>query len=129
MDTRAALQLLVRQGQHEHPYAPSPPRLQGFRDRLDFRLYPDCDETGCIDLWDHMCGQIPGTCRADLDDGSATGTPDGGVDINDLLYFLAQYEAGSLNADLDDGSGEGNPDYGVDIKDLLFFLLHYEGGC
>ena len=32
--------------------------------------------------------------RADLDDGSGAGTPDGGVDINDLLFFLAHYEAG-----------------------------------
>ncbi len=69
------------------------------------------------------------TCPADLDDGSGTGTPDGGVDINDLLYFLAQYEAGALPADLDDGSGAGTPDGGVDINDLLFFLAHYEAGC
>ncbi len=69
------------------------------------------------------------TCPADLDDGSGTGTPDGGVDINDLLYFLAQYEGGLLPADLDDGSGTGTPDGGVDINDLLFFLTHYEAGC
>lgn len=36
----------------------------------------------------------PVCCPADLDDGSGTGTPDNGVDINDLLYFLAHYEAG-----------------------------------
>ena len=70
-----------------------------------------------------------GNCPADLDDGSGTGTPDGGVDINDLLYFLVQYEAGSIAADLDDGSGSGTPDGGVDINDLLFFLTRYEGGC
>jgi len=68
-------------------------------------------------------------CPADLDDGSGTGTPDGGVDINDLLYFLAQYEAGAVAVDLDDGSGTWTPDGGVDINDLLFFLAHYEGGC
>ena len=68
-------------------------------------------------------------CPADLDNGSASGTPDGGVDINDLLYFLARYEAGSTAADLDDGSGLGVRDGGVDINDLLFFLTHYEGGC
>ena len=33
-------------------------------------------------------------CPADLDDGTGTGTPDGGVDINDLLFFLAHYESG-----------------------------------
>ena len=68
-------------------------------------------------------------CPADLDDGTGTGTPDGGVDINDLLYFLVQYEAGTIAADLDDGSGTGTPDGGVDINDLLFFLTHYEAGC
>jgi len=68
-------------------------------------------------------------CPADLDDGAGLGTPDGGVDINDLLFFLAKYEAGSLAADLDNGSGTGTPDAGVDINDLLFFLERYEGGC
>ncbi len=71
----------------------------------------------------------PPACPADLDDGSGLGVPDGGVDINDLLYFLAQYEAGALPADLDDGSFTGTPDGGVDINDLLFFLSHYEAGC
>lgn len=70
-----------------------------------------------------------GGCPADLDDGSGSGTPDGGIDINDLLFFLASYEAGNLAADLDDGSGAGTPDGGVDINDLLFFLGHYEAGC
>ena len=68
-----------------------------------------------------------GPCPSDLDDGSGTGTPDGGTDINDLLYFLAAYEAGA--ADLDDGSGTGTPDGGVDINDLLYFLARYEAGC
>ena len=68
-------------------------------------------------------------CPADLDNGAGSGSPDGGVDINDLLYFLAQYEAGALAADLDNGSGAGTPDGGVDINDLLFFLAHYEAGC
>lgn len=33
-------------------------------------------------------------CPANLDDGTGTGTPDAGVDINDLLYFLAHFELG-----------------------------------
>ncbi len=69
------------------------------------------------------------SCAADLDDGTGTGTPDGGVDINDLLYFLGKYEAGLIAADLDDGTGTGTPDGGVDINDLLFMLGHYEAGC
>jgi len=68
-------------------------------------------------------------CPADLDDGSGTGTPDGGTDINDLLYFLARYEAAAPGADLDDGSMTGAPDGGVDVNDLLFFIAHYEAGC
>ena len=69
------------------------------------------------------------SCPADLDDGSGTGSPDGGIDINDLLYFLSAFEQGSGSADLDDGTGTGSPDGGVDINDLLFFLSHFEEGC
>ena len=78
---------------------------------------------------DAVLARVRLCCVADLDDGTGAGTPDGGVDINDLLYLLVQYEAGSTAADLDDGSGAGTPDGGVDINDLLFFLAHYEGGC
>lgn len=69
------------------------------------------------------------SCPADLDNGSGSGTPDGGVDVNDLLYFLVQFEAGSESVDLDNGSGTGTPDGGVDINDLLYFLIRFEGGC
>ena len=68
-------------------------------------------------------------CPADLDGGAGDGQPDGAVDINDLLYFLAQYEQGALGADLDDGTGLGRPDAAVDINDLLYFLQRYENGC
>ncbi len=74
---------------------------------------------------------LQNVCPADLDDGSGTGTPDAGVDINDLLYFLFAFEAGSAGADLDnDGEPSvGTPDGGVDVNDLLFFLARFEGGC
>jgi hypothetical protein len=70
-------------------------------------------------------------CLADLDDGSNSGTPDGGVDINDLLFFLTKFELGDLAADLDnDGDpAQSLPDGGVDINDLLYFLTKFEGGC
>jgi hypothetical protein len=68
-------------------------------------------------------------CPADLDNGSGNGVPDGGVDINDLLYFLVQFEAGAVVVDLDNGTGTGTPDGGVDINDLLYFLVHFEAGC
>ena len=72
-------------------------------------------------------------CPADLDNGSGFGSAssakDGGVTIDDMLFFLAAYEATDARADLDDGSGAGTPDGGVDINDLLFFLAHYEAGC
>lgn len=74
----------------------------------------------------------PAGCPVDLDsdgDFSNGGTPDGGVDINDLLYFLTGFESGSAAVDLDNGSGDGVPDGGVDINDLLFFLVHFELGC
>lgn len=68
-------------------------------------------------------------CPADLDNGTGTGTKDGGVDVNDLLYFLAQFEIGSIAVDLDNGTFTGTPDGGVDINDLLYFLVHFEAGC
>ncbi len=68
-------------------------------------------------------------CPADLDDGSGTGASDGAVTINDLLYFLGAFEAGTAAADLDNGSGTATPDGGVTIDDLLFFLVRFEGGC
>jgi hypothetical protein len=70
-----------------------------------------------------------GDCPADFDDGSGTGVPDGGVTIDDLLYYLDLYAQGLVCADLDDGSGTGVPDGGVTIDDLLYFLDRYAGGC
>ncbi len=42
------------------------------------------------------CFEFQGTprCPADLDNGSNSGTPDGAVTIDDLLYFLARFELG-----------------------------------
>lgn len=78
--------------------------------------------------------QIPGlhvpgepACLADLDnDGNyANGfSPDGGVDINDLIGFLGAFEAGSPLANVSDTGGDG-----VDINDLLLFLERFEAGC
>jgi uncharacterized membrane protein len=85
--------------------------------------------SGNTEAWIATIPMPPVACPADLDNGSGTGTPDGGVDVNDLLYFLVQFEAGAATADLDNGSGSGTPDGGVDINDLLFFLAHFEAGC
>lgn len=68
-------------------------------------------------------------CLADLDDGTGTGVCDGGVSIDDLLYFLDAYARGDWVADLDDGSGWGASDGAVTIDDLLFFLRAYDVGC
>lgn len=69
------------------------------------------------------------SCVADIDDGGGTGTPDGGVTIDDLLHYLLIFEQGRLAADVDDGSGSGTPDGGVTIDDLLYFLARFEAGC
>lgn len=68
-------------------------------------------------------------CGADLDDGSNSGIPDNAVTIDDLLFFLKGYEAGSDSVDVDDGSGTGAPDGGVTIDDLEYFLDHFASGC
>jgi len=68
-------------------------------------------------------------CVADVDDGSGSGNPDGGVGIEDLLYYLGRYNAGTAQADVDNGSGTGTPDGGVGIEDLLYYLVRYNAGC
>jgi len=68
-------------------------------------------------------------CIADFDDGSGTGAPDGGVTVDDLLYYLNLYGGGAVAADIDDGNSTGRPDGGVTIDDLLFFLGRFEAGC
>jgi hypothetical protein len=72
---------------------------------------------------------IVNVCIADVDDGTGTGTPDGGVGIEDLLYYLGLYDAGSAAADVDDGSGTGAHDGGVGIEDLLYYVLRFDAGC
>ena len=68
-------------------------------------------------------------CPADRDDGSGLGHPDGGVTIDDLLYYLSIFAAGAAGADIDDGSGTGTRDGGVTIEDLLYYLARFEIGC
>jgi hypothetical protein len=74
-------------------------------------------------------GGVGTPCLADLDNGSGNGVSDGGVTIDDLIYFLGRFEAGDASVDLDDGSGTGTPDQGITIDDLIFFLTRFEGGC
>lgn len=68
-------------------------------------------------------------CVADFDDGSGTGTRDGGVGVEDLLYYLSVYDLGLARADVDDGSGTGTTDGGVGIEDLLYYLSRFDAGC
>ncbi|QQS10075.1 MAG: hypothetical protein IPK69_05505 [Phycisphaerales bacterium] len=68
-------------------------------------------------------------CVADTDDGSGTGTIDGAVTIDDLLYFLTLFQSGNASADVDDGSGTGTHDGAVTIDDLLYFLVRFQAGC
>ncbi|QQS09684.1 MAG: hypothetical protein IPK69_03425 [Phycisphaerales bacterium] len=68
-------------------------------------------------------------CPADLDDGSNTGTPDGAVTIDDLLYYLTIFQAGHIDADIDDGTATGAPDQAVTIDDLLYYIERFQLGC
>jgi hypothetical protein len=70
-----------------------------------------------------------GACVADFDDGSGAGRPDGGITIDDLVYFLSLLDAGSICADVDNGSATGTRDGGVTIDDLLYLLTRYAAGC
>ncbi|MGD9789782.1 MAG: GC-type dockerin domain-anchored protein [Phycisphaerales bacterium] len=68
-------------------------------------------------------------CVADVDDGQATGVPDGAVTIDDLLFYLGEFQAGRIRADVDDGSGSNTPDGAVTIDDLLYYLGRFSDGC
>ncbi len=68
-------------------------------------------------------------CVADVDDGTFSGTPDGGVTIDDLLYYLTIYADGNIAADVDNGTFSGTQDGGVTIDDLLYFLFRFNDGC
>lgn len=70
-----------------------------------------------------------GNCVADFDDGSGTGTPDGGVTIEDLLHYLNIFDQGLICADVDDGTFTNTLDGGVTIEDLLYYLFRFDLGC
>lgn len=96
---------------------------------LYIKVVKDCNGNGVLDSGEENgCGG-GGACPADLDDGSGTGTPDAGVTVDDLLYFLVKFEAGDLDIDLDNACGGGVPDNAVTVDDLLYFLYHFELGC
>lgn len=104
----------------------NPARLDASAGRL--RGFVWGENIGWINL-DHASTFVSVACPADMDNGTGAGTPDGGVDVSDLIYFLTAFEAGTAPADLDDGSYTGTPDGGVDINDLLYFLVRFESGC
>lgn len=87
---------------------------------------------GCQRLTLHIVGGPP-RCVADVDDGSGRGVPDGGVGVEDLLYYLGQYSQGAAQADLTGGPCACPdcvcPDGGVGIEDLLFYLRRFDRGC
>lgn len=68
-------------------------------------------------------------CPTDLDDGSGTGSADGAVTIDDLLYYLVLYAAGDARSDVDDGTMTGTFDGSATIDDLLYYLDRYAAGC
>lgn len=81
-----------------------------------------------VTLRTRVCA-APRNCVSDQDNGMGTGTPDGAVTIDDLLFFLVKFEEGSAWVDIDDGTTSGTPDGAVTIDDLLFFLAQFEAGC
>src|SRR5438309_1176247 len=50
-----------------------------------------------LDACDYYNEFQNGNIAADVDDGSGTGTPDGGVGIDDLLFFINAVQINSLN--------------------------------
>lgn len=70
-----------------------------------------------------------GGCVADVDDGTGSGSPDGGVTIEDLIFYLTIFDSGDIRADVDDGSMSGTPDGGITIDDILYYLFRFDSGC
>lgn len=58
--------------------------------------HPDCNCSGeCImKITLTGCNKIPVGCPADVDDGTGLNRPDGGISIDDLLYFLERFADG-----------------------------------
>lgn len=54
--------------------------------QYNFRLFADCNKDGVEDTGTGSCG---GTCIADVNNGTGTGQPDGGVTIDDLIDYYA----------------------------------------
>jgi hypothetical protein len=94
----------------------------------DFGASPSLVEAAVDDFLVYRI-QCINPCVADFDNGSGSGTPDGGVGIEDLLFYLIIYGNGDVRADVDDGSGTNTCDGGVGIEDLLYFLARYDAGC
>jgi len=111
----------------------TPPAVANFT--YYFCVLPDCTQDGVLDNGTTSCDSFTAcpsgegvNCVTDCSSGTP-GVPDGAVTIDDLLYYLALFEAGSIDADIDDGTGSGVPDQATDINDLLFFLIRFEAGC
>jgi hypothetical protein len=112
----------------------TPPAVADFT--YYFCVLPDCNQDGTLDDGTTACDTFSTcstgegvNCVADCNTNGTTGVPNGAVDINDLLYFLVLFEAGSIDADIDNGWGGGVPDQATDINDLLYFVNHFEAGC
>ncbi len=108
----------------QYVFTPDP----GFAGWTWFQIYVT-DPFTSFDAIGYAVVYVKAACVADVDDGSGTGTPDGGVSIDDLLFYLSVFNAGELIADVDDGSGTGTPDAGITIDDLLYFLTRFNAGC
>jgi hypothetical protein len=105
---------------------PNPARIDTTAGRL--RGFAWGENIGWINL-DDASHFVALSCPADFDDGSSSGTPDGGVTIDDLLFFLDLFANGDPRADLDDGTFTNTPDAGVTIDDLLYYLERFANGC
>jgi hypothetical protein len=85
--------------------------------------------TGEVGTPGSLVNRLCNPCIADTDDGTGTGTRDGGVGVEDLLYYITLFESGALAADVDDGTSTGTRDGGIGIEDLIYFLVRYDAGC
>lgn len=66
----------------------------GYNDISSFNFLIAIGENNVPMVLDYQTITVERVCPADMDNGSGAGTPDGGVTIDDLLFFLARFESG-----------------------------------
>jgi probable HAF family extracellular repeat protein len=76
--------------------------------------------------------RLPGAlplCAADLGRSGGMAGPDGALDNNDFIVFIAAFFAGNARADLGSAGGATAPDGALNNNDFIAFINEFFNGC